>query len=132
MHVFSKTIMQYCAIEVREHPDFFLILIESTCVAIKKRNKFMTSNGKMWYHSDTMSEKMQKQGQQGRKKCWNNVRIDHKKSGISDTPYTPYLLWDRKSYVWTGFFDPKRDCNYTYWNKSRDEYKVAESKSTLR
>ena len=47
MHVFSKTIMQYCAIEVREHPDFFLILIESTCVAIKKRNKFMTCNGKM-------------------------------------------------------------------------------------
>ena len=36
-----------CAIEVREHPDFFLFLIESTCVAIKKRNKFMTSNGKM-------------------------------------------------------------------------------------
>ena len=47
MHVFSKTIMQYCVIEVWEHPDFFLILIESTCVAIKKRNKFMTCNGKM-------------------------------------------------------------------------------------
>lgn len=46
MHVFSKTIMQYCVIEVREHPDFFLILIESTCVAIKKRNKFMSCNGK--------------------------------------------------------------------------------------
>ena len=69
MHVFSKTIMQYC-------------VIESTCVAIKKRNKFMTCNGKMWYHSDTMSEKMKKQSQQGRKKCWNNARIDHKKCGI--------------------------------------------------
>ena len=97
MHVFSKTIMQYCVIEVREHPDFFLILIESTCVAIKKRNKFMTSNGKMWYHSDTMSEKMQKQSQQGRKKCWNNARIDHKKSGISDTPYTPYYYGTEKA-----------------------------------
>ena len=44
-----------------------------------------------------MSEKMQKQSQQGRKKCRNHVRIDHKKSGISDTPYTPYYYGTEKA-----------------------------------
>ena len=52
----------------------------------------------------------------------------------ADFRYTVHtiLLWDRKSYVWTGFFDLKRDCNYTYWSKGRNKYKVAEFKSVFR
>lgn len=48
MHVFSKNNHAILCDRSPGTPGLLLIfLIESTCVAIKKRNKFMTSNGKM-------------------------------------------------------------------------------------